>query len=94
MPPGLAATAKAGERPAKPESSLRRRLAGGDRRSIAGSARALGIVRAAPERVALVAALTADADWLVSMRALDLLEHNCLSGPGRSTVSRDSRKTM
>ena len=74
MPPGLMATARAGERPATPESSLRRLLAGGDRRSIAGSARALGLVRAAPKRVALVAALTADADWLVSMRALDLLE--------------------
>lgn len=55
-------------------SSLRSLLAGGDRRSIAGSNRALALVRATPERVAEVAALATDTDWLVSMRALDLLE--------------------
>jgi hypothetical protein len=55
-------------------SSLRSLLAGGDRRSVAGSNRVLALVRASPDRVADVAALAKDADWLVSMRALDLLE--------------------
>ena len=55
-------------------SSLRSLLAGGDRRSIAGLNRALALVRASPDRVAQVVALAKDADWLVSMRALDLLE--------------------
>jgi hypothetical protein len=36
--------------------------------------RALALVRARPERVQELAALTGDADWLVSLRALDLLE--------------------
>jgi len=74
MPSGLAAMASAGE-PALPSTrSLRRLLAGGDRRSIAGSNRVLALVLATPERVADVAALATDPDWLVSMRALDLLE--------------------
>ena len=73
MPPALAALARARERTSR-STSLRRLLAGGDRRSIAGSNRALALVLAAPERVADVAALTTDADWLVSLRALDLLE--------------------
>ncbi len=53
---------------------LRGFLVGGDRRSIAQSHRALAIVRAAPVRVGELAALTRDSDWLVSQRALDLLE--------------------
>ena len=55
-------------------TSLRRLLSGGDRRSIARSSRALALVRARPDRVSELAALARDADWLVSMRALDLLE--------------------
>jgi len=53
---------------------MRSLLSGGDRRSIARSQRAHELVRAAPERVSELAALAEDADWLVSMRALDLLE--------------------
>jgi hypothetical protein len=55
-------------------SSLRPLLAGGDRRSVAGSNRVLALVRASPDRVGQVVSLARDADWLVSMRALDLLE--------------------
>jgi len=54
--------------------SLKSLLSGGDRRSIARSSAARDVVRAKPGRVAELASLTADADWLVSMRALDLLE--------------------
>jgi 8-oxo-dGTP diphosphatase len=54
--------------------SLRGFLVGGDRRSIARSARAGALVRSKPELVAELAGLTADEDWLVSQRALDLLE--------------------
>lgn len=53
---------------------LRRLLAGGDRRSIAKSERARTLVRRAPARVAELAALAHDSDWLVAMRAVDLLE--------------------
>ena len=56
------------------QRSLRPLLAGGDRRSIARSNRARALVLARPERVAEVAALAKDADWLVSLRAMDLLE--------------------
>jgi HEAT repeat protein len=54
--------------------SLRPLLCGGDRRSIALSNRALALVRSNPELVAQLAALAQDADWLVSLRAMDLLE--------------------
>jgi len=54
--------------------TLKPLLSGGDRRSIAKSNRARNLVGASPERVAELAALTTDHDWLVSMRALDLLE--------------------
>lgn len=59
---------------ARPPNSLRPLLAGGDRRSIARSDRARALVLAEPARVAELAALTEDSDWLVAMRALDLLE--------------------
>jgi hypothetical protein len=49
-------------------------LTGGDRRSVAQSARALDIVRADRTRVADLVALTQDDDWLVSMRATDLID--------------------
>ena len=52
---------------------LRRLLAGGDRRSVAGADRVLSIVRAYQGRVRDVATLAEDEDWLVSMRALDVL---------------------
>jgi hypothetical protein len=55
-------------------SSLRGFLVGGDRRSLARSRRAGALVRARPELVAELAALTVDEDWLVTQRALDLLE--------------------
>jgi len=53
---------------------LRPLLAGGDRRSSARSPRALALVRADSSRVPELVALVDDDDWLVSMRALDLLE--------------------
>lgn len=53
---------------------LRPLLEGGDRRSIARSNEALKLVEAAPALVEQLAALANDADWLVSMRAVDLLE--------------------
>jgi hypothetical protein len=57
-----------------PRTPLRRLLSGGDRRSIATSKRAWALIRATPERVGELALLAHDDDWLVSMRALDLLE--------------------
>lgn len=53
---------------------LRDFLVGGDRRSIAQSGRALALVRDDPGRVAELAALARDDDWLVVQRSLDLLE--------------------
>ncbi|PYR24413.1 MAG: hypothetical protein DMF98_15500, partial [Acidobacteria bacterium] len=49
-------------------------LSGGDRRSIADSQRVRALIEQRPARVKELAALTADEDWLVSQRALDLLE--------------------
>jgi hypothetical protein len=49
-------------------------LSGGDRRSIADSHRARALIENSPSRVVELAALTADEDWLVAQRALDLLE--------------------
>jgi len=49
-------------------------LTGGDRRSIADSNRVRRLVEDNPSLVIDVAALTADEDWLVTQRALDLLE--------------------
>ena len=54
--------------------SLRPLLTGGDRRAIAQSNRARRLVEREPRRVAELVALTRDDDWLVSQRALDLLE--------------------
>jgi hypothetical protein len=58
----------------KIDPTLKALLAGGDRRSIARSNRVLALIRANPARVSEIAALTSDQDWLVSMRAVDLLE--------------------
>jgi len=63
-------------------SALRPLLAGGDRRSSARSPRALALVAGNPSRVAELAGLVADDDWLVSMRALDLLEKLAHTHPG------------
>ncbi len=49
-------------------------LSGGDRRSIAGARRVVELVLEQPERVREVAALAQDRDWLVSLRAMDVLE--------------------
>lgn len=54
--------------------SLRRLLAGGDRRSIAHSNEALALLRADPARIADLVHLLDDDDGLVVMRALDLMD--------------------
>jgi HEAT repeat protein len=59
---------------AAPERELRELLSGGDRRSIASSNRARALIEREPGRIAELAELTRDDDWLVSLRALDLLE--------------------
>lgn len=53
---------------------IRRLLSGGDRRSIADSDRVRRLTEQDPSLVAELAALTADEDWLVTQRVLDLLE--------------------
>ena len=53
---------------------IRPLLSGGDRRSIADSKRARVLIEQNPSLVTELAALTADEDWLVAQRALDLLE--------------------
>lgn len=60
------ATSRSGE--------IRRLLTGGDRRSIADSNRVRLLVENRPSLVGELAALTGDEDWLVTQRALDLLE--------------------
>lgn len=62
----------AGARPN--ERSLRTLLSGDDRRSVAHVEAARALVHEAPARVAEIATLAEDRDWLVSMRAMDLLE--------------------
>jgi HEAT repeat protein len=47
---------------------------GGDRRSIARSNEALALLRADPARIAELVGLVSDNDWLVVMRAVDLME--------------------
>jgi HEAT repeat protein len=56
------------------KTSLKTLLSGRDRRSIAQSRRALEELRRDKSLVAELAALAEDDDWLVSMRAFDLLE--------------------
>jgi hypothetical protein len=53
---------------------IRQLLSGGDRRSIADSNRVRLLVENNPSLVVELIALTADEDWLVTQRALDLLE--------------------
>ena len=54
--------------------SIRELLSGADRRGIAGSNKVRALVEGDPSLVDTLAALTGDEDWLVSQRALDLLE--------------------
>ena len=54
--------------------SIRELLSGGDRRGIADSNKVRALVEGEPSLVDALAALTRDEDWLVSQRALDLLE--------------------
>lgn len=61
--------------------SLRDLLAGGDRRSIGQGKKALQRVLEDRRLVAPLVDLAGDADWLVSMRALDLLEKLAHSNP-------------
>lgn len=63
--------------------TLRHLLAGGDRRSIARSNEALPRLRDDPALVAELAALAGDADWLVAMRAVDLMEKLAQERPDR-----------
>ena len=60
---------------------LRTLLSGGDRRSIGRSNRALELIRANPSRVSAIAELAQDADWLIAMRAVDLLEKLARQNP-------------
>jgi hypothetical protein len=56
------------------QDEIRRLLSGGDRRSIADSDRVRRMIEDDPSLVSELAALTGDRDWLVTQRALDLLE--------------------
>jgi hypothetical protein len=56
------------------KSHLRPFLTGGDRRSLARSDQARLVVEGNPARITELAELVDDGDWLVSLRALDLLE--------------------
>ena len=58
----------------KAQAEFRDLLSGGDRRSIADSQRVRALVEQRPTRLKALAALTTDENWLVSQRALDLLE--------------------
>jgi hypothetical protein len=57
-----------------PADRIRLLLTGGDRRGIAGSDRARLLIERDPSLVTDLASLTADDNWLVTQRALDLLE--------------------
>ena len=67
---------------AEPAADLRELLSGGDRRGIAGSNRVRAIIEREPARMSELAGLTRDDDWLVSQRALDLLEKFAHDNPG------------
>lgn len=64
----------AADDPGAARDRIRDLLSGGDRRSIAESARARAEVERDPSLVRDLARLTDDTDWLVAQRALDLLE--------------------
>lgn len=69
MPPALAAMDSAETR-----ATLRRLLDGQDARSLAQSAAARRLIEDRPARVADLVALAGHANWVVAMRAIDLLE--------------------
>src|SRR5690349_11438434 len=56
------------------KTDLRRLLRGGDRRGIADSNRVRALIERRPARLKELAALTTDEDWLVTQRAVDLLQ--------------------
>src|SRR5881394_784388 len=56
------------------QDEIRSLLIGGDRRGIAQSDRVRRLIEGDPSVVTDLAALTGDADWLVTQRSLDLLE--------------------
>jgi HEAT repeat protein len=64
-------------------AAIRALLSGGDRRSIAKSNRARAEIERNPALVTELAALTDDPDWLVTQRALDLMEKLGRDNPGR-----------
>src|SRR5437868_9276704 len=53
---------------------IRRLLTGGDRRSIGDSRKAHALIEAEPSLVGELVRLTKHHDWLVTQRAIDLLE--------------------
>ena len=67
----------------KASNVLRSLLAGGDRRSIAQSKRARVLMEKDASLVKELASLTEDADWLVALRALDLMEKIAHERPER-----------
>jgi hypothetical protein len=62
--------------PAKlqPLAAMRALLEGGDRRSLARSEQLHAMLRAHPERISALALLAEDPEYVVAMRAVDLLE--------------------
>lgn len=56
------------------QRQIRELLSGGDRRGLADSQRVRALIERRPARLKELAALTADEDWLVVQRAVDLLE--------------------
>jgi len=75
IPPPLAALIKMRSVQDKSQTlSFRILFSGGDRRSLAKSDRVLDSVRRDPTRVPELVELTRDGDWLITMRAMDLLE--------------------
>jgi hypothetical protein len=55
-------------------TALRSLLTGGDRRSIADSNHARALIEKNPSLVTELVTMTADEDWLVTQRAVDLME--------------------
>jgi HEAT repeat protein len=66
--------AAAADGPALRPAQIRQLLSGGDRRDIAQSGRVRAAVERDPSLVAELASLTTDENWLVTQRAIDLLE--------------------
>lgn len=85
MPPNVIQPdmAPADDPPDSAHRSIRALLSGGDRRSIAKSNRARKEIERNPALVAELAALTDDPDWLVTQRALDLMEKFARDYPAR-----------